>query len=219
VPCSPDGTGTIGQAIANDSAFPNDHYLAPLRTTSKQLCATGTKCVAVEGHILPELDSLEELLGYRFQKHDLLRRALLHPSAQGAEAVTQDDIAAAGRLSWLGDSVLEIIVSDTLYSQFPKANEKDLHKWSVQLTNNDTLGRVAQELGLKRAMVIGKSLQQNPEAKDTHVMLASALEGVLGAIYLDGGIKSARAAVQKILAEDFRKLLEQVEDLRTGNEH
>jgi ribonuclease III len=171
----------------------------------------GKKCVDVERHILPELDSLEELLGYRFQKHELLRRALLRPSAQGAEAVTQDDIAAAGRLSWLGDSVLEIIVSDTLYSLFPKASEDDLHNWSVRLTNNDTLGRVAQELGLKRAMVIGKSLQQNPEEKDTHVMLASALEAVLGAIYLDGGIKSARAAVQKILAEDFRKLLEQVE--------
>lgn len=103
-------------------------------------------------------------------------------------------------------------MSDKLYSLFPTATKDDLHHWSVALTSNKTLGRVATDLGLEEAMVIGKSLQQNLQAKDRHVTLAGALEPVFGAIFVDDGIRGARAVILRVLAGDFRKMLEHVEE-------
>lgn len=159
-----------------------------------------------------DLTWLEDRLGYHFEEPELLRRALIHPSAEGAKGVTREDTGHARRLSWLGDSVLDMVVSDKLYSLFPTATKDELHHWCVRLTNNKTLGRVAQELGVAEAMVIGKSLQQNLAAKDRHVMLASALEAVIGAIFVDGGIQRVRAVIRRVLAADFRKLLEHLEE-------
>ena len=152
-------------------------------------------------------DSLEGRIGYRFKKPEFLKRALIHASAQGAGGVTQDDVAYAQRLSWLGDSVLEMIVSDKLYRDFPRATNEDLHNWSIRLTEDRTLARVAKELGLESSMVIGESLRLDPGALDRHVMLADALEAVLAAIYVDGGLQSAQGVVQKIFAGDFLSLL------------
>lgn len=158
--------------------------------------------------LMSELDSLEERLGYRFEKPELLRRALTQPSAQGADGVTQEEIEYAKHLSWLGDSVLDMVISDKLFTLFPSATVEKLHSWSASLTNDQNLGRVAKELGLEESMTIGPSLQRNLEAKDRHIMLAGALEAILGAIYLEGGIQRVQVAVGRIFAGDFRKLLE-----------
>ncbi len=165
--------------------------------------------------IMTELAWLEERLGYRFQEPELLRRALIHTSAKGTRGVTSEDVAYSLRLSWLGDSVLDLVVSEKLCLLFPTAVKDDLHRWCVSLTNNRTLGRVAAGLGLEEGMAIGKSLRQNLEAKDKHVMLAGALEAVFGAIFMDGGIQRARAVIRRVLEKDFGKLLEHVEDMET----
>ncbi len=154
---------------------------------------------------MPNTNSLEDLFGYHFQDPGLLSKAMIHGSARDTKGIGQDEIVYAQRLSWLGDSVLDLIISHELYSRFPKLSKEDLNDYHIQLTNNDALGRLAQELGLRPAMVIGKSLQQDRKGPD-HVMLAGALEAVLGAIYLDGGIQSAQKAVRRILSANFRKL-------------
>ena len=155
---------------------------------------------------------LEERLGYHFEEPELLRRALIHPSAKGASGVAPEDIAYSLRLSWLGDSVLDMVVSEKLWSLFPSAVKEELHRWCVGLTNNKTLGRVAGGLGLEEGMTIGRSLKQNLQAKDKHIMLAAALEAVFGAIFLDGGIQKTRAVMRRVLERDFAKLLEHVEE-------
>ena len=93
----------------------------------------------------------------------------------------------------------------------PTAVKDDLHHWCVSLTNNKTLGRVAMDLGLEKGIIIGKSLKLNLEAKDKHKVLAGALEGVFGAIHLDGGIGKARTIIRAVLKDDFERLLEHVE--------
>src|SRR6059036_3119259 len=71
-----------------------------------------------------ELSYLEDRLGYHFEEPELLRRALIHPSAERTGSVTPEDIAHARRLSWLGDSVLDMVVSDKLYTLFPTATKE-----------------------------------------------------------------------------------------------
>jgi ribonuclease III len=160
---------------------------------------------------MTELAWLEQRLGYQFEEPELLRRALIHPSAKGAQGVSPEDIAYSLRLSWLGDSVLDLVVSEKLCSLFPMAVKDDLHHWCVNLTNNKTLGRVAMDLGLEKGILIGKSLKLNLEARDRHKMLAGALEAVFGAIHLDGGIGKARTVIRAVLKDDFARLLEHVE--------
>ncbi|HEX9430559.1 MAG TPA: ribonuclease III domain-containing protein [Candidatus Bathyarchaeia archaeon] len=157
---------------------------------------------------MTELAWLEERLRYSFQEPELLRRALIHPSAKGSKDVTAEDVAYSLRLSWLGDSVLDMVVSEKLWSLLPNATKDELHHSCVGLTNNRTLGRVAAGLGLEEGMAIGKSVKQDLQGKDKHMMLAGALEAVFGAIFLDGGIQKARATIRRVLDRDFETLLE-----------
>src|SRR6266508_7050512 len=148
---------------------------------------------------MTDLAWLEERLGYKFEEPELLRRALIHPSAKGTEGVSDEDVAYSLRLSWLGDSVLDLIVSEKLCLLFPKAVKSDLHRWCVDLTNNKTLGRVALGFGLERGMTIGRAMKMNLQARDRHKMLASALEGVFGAVLLDSDVQRARSVVRRAL--------------------
>ncbi len=161
---------------------------------------------------MTDLTWLEERLGYSFEEPELLRRALIHPSAAGIQNVTKDDVAFSLRLSWLGDSVLDLVVSERVWSLLPTATKDVLHRSCVRLTNNRTLGRVAMGLGLEEGMTIGKSLTLNQQAKDKHVMLAGTLEAVFGAIFLDGGIVKARTTIRRVLERDFKELLEHAEE-------
>lgn len=155
---------------------------------------------------MTDLAWLEERLGYRFEDSGLLRRALIHRSAKGADGVSPEDVASSLRLSWLGDSVLDMVVSEKLCSMFPAATKKDLHRWSVELTNNKTLGRVASQLGLGRGIVIGRAMKMNLNAKDRHTMLAGALEAIFGAVLLDSDVQSARSVIRRVLKADFDKI-------------
>jgi len=156
---------------------------------------------------------LEERLGYKFEEPELLRRALIHPSAKGAKGVSDEDVAYSLRLSWLGDSVLDMVVSEKLCSLFPTAVKRDLHRWCVDLTNNKTLGRVAIGVGLEEGMTIGRGMRMNLQAEDRHKMLAGALEGIFGAVLLNSDIQKARSVIRRTLEDDFARLLEHVEEL------
>jgi ribonuclease-3 len=161
---------------------------------------------------MQDLRWLEERLGYSFEEPELLRRALIHPSAKGIGGVTQEDAAHLKRLSWLGDAVLGMVVSDKLYSLFPSASRDQLHRWRARLTNNKILGLAARRLELEKAMVIAVSTRQNPTAANSLEMFATALESVIGAVFVDGGVSKARTVIRRILAEEFMKLLEHNEE-------
>jgi len=148
---------------------------------------------------------VERRIGHTFEEPALLRRALVHSSA---DAVSKEDKDQAKRLSWLGDSVLNLVVADKVFNLFPNATRKDLHNMRDRLTNNKTLFNAATRLGLDSFLLKGDSLERNPMAENRHEMLATAFETLIGAVYLDGGIDKARAMIRRALKDEFRAVLE-----------
>lgn len=134
------------------------------------------------------LSALQDRLAYAFKDGRLLLRALTHKSF-GSD---QNE-----RLEFLGDSVLNLAVSDLLYQQFDRNDEGDLTRVRAHLVRQDTLHKLA--LGLKLSEVLRMS---DGEAKGGGAqrpsILADALEAVIGAVYLDGGFAEARALVFRL---------------------
>lgn len=150
---------------------------------------------------MTELDSLQERIGYRFDNPEWLRRALARSAARGSEGIGEEDIAESEHLSWLGDAVLYLAVSKTLLSLRPMASTKELSTWRIAIVDSDSLGDVAERFRVREAIRVADSLRNNPQAKDWHVMLSEALEGIFGAIYRDSGFSEAEAAVRWVLKE------------------
>ncbi len=138
----------------------------------------------------------ERILGVRFRDHDLLRRALTHPS-YSFEAGTKEQYE---RLEFLGDSVLGFVVTDHLYRRFPDFDEGRMAKLRASLVSGRALAAVAGDLGLGDALLIGHGAEAGG-ARTLRSVLADAFEATLGALYLDAGVEAARAYVMRVLAE------------------
>jgi ribonuclease-3 len=134
------------------------------------------------------LNALQARLGHQFSDSGLLRRALTHKSF-GAE---QNE-----RLEFLGDSVLNLAVSDLLYKQFDRNDEGDLTRVRAHLVRQDTLHKLAVSLQLPEVLRISEGEAKGGGAQRPSI-LADALEAVIGAVYLDGGFEAARALVLRL---------------------
>lgn len=139
----------------------------------------------------------EARLGVRFRDPALLRRALTHRSyvnEQAGEAIHSNE-----RQEFLGDALLGFLVADALFRRFPDAREGDLTAQRVALIRTDTLAHWARQLGLGAVLYLSKGDSEPDELSDR--VLANAFEAVLAAIYLDGGLRAARAFMTKRLVE------------------
>ena len=134
------------------------------------------------------LNALQARLGHQFSDSGLLRRALTHKSF-GAE---QNE-----RLEFLGDSVLNLAVSDLLYRQFDRNDEGDLTRVRAHLVRQDTLHKLAVSLQLPEVLRMSEGEAKGGGAQRPSI-LADALEAVIGAVYLDGGFEAARALVLRL---------------------
>lgn len=132
--------------------------------------------------------ALARLLGHTFADPGLLDRALTHSSAAAGSAPDRNN----ERLEFLGDRVLGLVVAEALVQRFPKEPEGDLARRQAHLVARDSLAAVAREIGLEKHLVVAEG---NPAAAQTPSMLADALEAVIAALYLDGGLEAARAFV------------------------
>jgi ribonuclease-3 len=134
---------------------------------------------------------LQRLIGYRFHDEDLLRLALTHRSASANHNE---------RLEFLGDSVLGYLVSDILYGRHSRADEGRLTRMRAQLVKRETLAAAARKLVLGDYLVLGTGeLRSGGQSRDS--MLADALEALIAAVYLDGGLGAARDLILRLLAE------------------
>ncbi len=105
------------------------------------------------------------------------------------------------RLEFLGDAVLSLVVSAILFRQFPDSDEGTLSRLRANLVNGETLAGVARRLELGNALRLGPGeLKSGGFRRDS--ILAGALEAVIGAVWLDGGIDAAREFVERILAPE-----------------
>ncbi|MGH8568237.1 MAG: ribonuclease III [Gammaproteobacteria bacterium] len=140
---------------------------------------------------------LSARLGHRFRDAALLRAALTHSSA--GELNNE-------RLEFLGDAVLALLIGETLYARFPGANEGQLSRLRASLVKRDTLARLARGLMLGPHLVLGEGEKRSGGAeRDSN--LANALEAVIGAVYLDGGIDACRTEVLPWFAATLANLV------------
>ncbi len=142
-----------------------------------------------------ELALLEAKLDYRFANPELLRRALTHSSAaHEARAGRTSPDRDNEQLEFLGDSILGFLTSDALVSRYPDSSEGDLSSLRAQLVSAAHLHGVAAALELGRYLELGRS-EEMSGGRGKKTLLADAVEALIAAIYLDGGIEPARAFV------------------------
>ena len=142
----------------------------------------GTK--RLNGKALAE--ALAATAGLRFRDHERLRRALTHASARSKDAGTDYE-----RMEFLGDRVLGLVVAEFLYEKFPEASEGELSLRLNAMVNAETLAEISQEIGLPELINAGSELRR-PDGRKRVNLRADALESLIAAIYLEGGVDAAR---------------------------
>lgn len=133
------------------------------------------------------LDQVMEALGYTFRDEALLRRALTHPS------MGRDDNQ---RLEFLGDAVLQYLMSDALYRAHPGEREGALTHRRQLMVCEAALSPIAKKLGLGEALAMDKGEEQTG-GREKPSVLCDTMEAVLAAVYLDGGMEAARGVVER----------------------
>jgi ribonuclease-3 len=149
--------------------------------------------------------ALEESLGHRFQRPELLEQALTHSSqAREAAALAGAPDGWSGgdneMLEFLGDAVLSLVTSETLFHRFPKFQEGQLSKLRAHLVGQRHLLRVAEQLQIGRYMLLGRG-EEKSGGRNKASLLVDALEAILAALYLDGGWAVTRDFIVHMIVE------------------
>lgn len=137
------------------------------------------------------LDALQRRLGHRFGQQRLLVRALTHRSGS---------IEHNERLEFLGDAVLNLAVSGLLYERFSGSDEGDLTRIRAHLVREDSLHRLALQLGLPEVLRLSEGESRGGGALRASI-LADAVEAIIGAVFLDGGFDPAQQVVSGMLGD------------------
>ncbi|HWS75849.1 MAG TPA: ribonuclease III, partial [Quisquiliibacterium sp.] len=140
------------------------------------------------------MESLQQRLGYSFREPGLLKQALTHRSYGRHNNE---------RLEFLGDSVLNFVVSSLLYEGFGRIDEGDLSRMRANLVNQHALHEIAQRLELSEHLVLGQGDLKSGSFRRPSI-LADATEAVFGAVYLDGGFEAARTVIASLYAPVLR---------------
>jgi ribonuclease-3 len=153
------------------------------------------------------LSGLESSIGYTFKKKSLLKEALTHKSF--AHEQQKDRIVFNERMEFLGDAVLELIMSEYLYCMYQDYTEADLSKLKAYAVQESTLANIAQRMKIGDFLKLGKG-EELTGGRRKPSLLANAYEALLAAIYLDGGYRKARNFVLSFMTP-------KIEDLATNN--
>lgn len=148
-------------------------------------------------------------LGHVFADEELLRRALVHPSIAGPGRPSNQ------RLEFLGDRVLGLVIAEALYAADRGAREGQLAPRFNALVRRETCAAVAEGLGLGAALRLGRS-EMLAGGRRNPATLADAMEAVLAAVYLDGGIEAARAVILRHWADRLAAAHEIGRDAKTA---
>jgi len=149
-----------------------------------------------------ELDALQAGLGCQFKDRNLLRLALTHPSVTHEQGVR---LQHNQRLEFLGDSVLELILTHELYRRFPDRGEGALTQARARLVNRRFLAERARRLGLGPYLVLSRG-EEMSGGRDRTSTLADTFEALVGALFLDGGLEAARAFVIRLFEPELGAL-------------
>lgn len=150
------------------------------------------------------VESLAKKIGVKFNDIELLRKAVTHRSYLNENR--DHNLEHNERLEFLGDAVLELIITEHLYVNY-KNPEGELTSWRSALVNGEMLAHVAQDLGIEKYLLMSRG-----EAKDTgrarQYLLANAMEAIIGATYLDQGYEISKKFVLENVAVKLKEILE-----------
>lgn len=161
--------------------------------------------MAEMGQGKPAPAELERLLGYHFNDAELLRLALTHRSYLLQGGGSDKGPAGKGgqrhneRLEFLGDAVLNLVISHLLYQRFPEAPEGVLSHWRATLVNTRNLSLVGESLHLGEHLRLGRGESQSG-GRGKSSILGDGMEAVLGALFLDGGHAACAEVVARLFA-------------------
>lgn len=150
------------------------------------------------------LNDLENKLDYKFKNKTLLKEALTHPSFQ--KRGLKDKTTNNQRLEFLGDSILDLIVTEKLFRKLVSFSEGRLTKIKSVLVSKDTLAKWANHLFLGKYIILGKGEDLTGGRKKSSI-LADSFEALLGAIYLDSGLKKAKKIISPFIKTEIELII------------
>lgn len=140
---------------------------------------------------MKRIGECEKVLGYRFRRKSRLKEALTHSSF-----AYENNLPSNERMEFLGDAILELVVSDILYRKYLQAAEGELTEKRASLVNGKKLTVIARKLSLGKFLFLGKG-EDAQGGKELSSNLANALEAIIGAIFLDRGLRAATRFIKK----------------------
>ena len=154
---------------------------------------------------MSSIKSLEKNIEINFKNKNLLQQALVHRSYINEHP--DFHLGHNERLEFLGDAVLEIIVTEYLYVNFPDKPEGDLTNWRASLVNSKMLYKIAAKLKFEDFLLLSKGESKDKNSKARQYILADSVEAVIGAIYLDQGLEVAKSFILKNVIVDLKDIL------------
>ena len=154
---------------------------------------------------MKDFSILEKKLGLNFKNKDLLIQAFIHRSFLNENPNFR--IFHNERLEFLGDAVLEQIITEILYKKYPDKSEGELTSWRAALVNAKMLTKIAQELGFNDFLLLSQG-ETKEEGKARQYILANAFEAFIGSLYLDQGIDSCKNFIEKNLLRELPYIIE-----------
>lgn len=148
------------------------------------------------------LQQVQKLLEYEFKNQDLVRQALTHSSFSNEDRKlnpTADPLTDNERLEFLGDAVIGLVVADLLMERFADASEGKLSRWRSYLVSRRHLAEVAAALGVGDSILLGQGERRTGGAQKRSI-LAAAFEALVGAVYIDGGLKPAAEVLARVFS-------------------
>ena len=150
-----------------------------------------------------DFSKLEKKLNLKFKNKGLLVQAFCHRSYLNENP--DSGLEHNERLEFLGDAVLELVVTEHLYKNY-KNQEGELTNWRAALVNSKNLAKIAKEIGLDDYLLLSKGEKRDTN-KARQIILANTLEALLGAIYLDQGLEKAKKIIDSYLIKDLPQIL------------
>ena len=148
------------------------------------------------------MKDLERKIGYNFLQKELLEQALTHPSYNEHDQSKKDN----QRMEFLGDSILSTILSEALFNLFPEEDEGSLSRKRAVFIRGSSLAKIANKLKIQECILMSKAELKN-KGNQRSSTLEDALEAIIGAVFLDGGLENAKQCVLKWFG-DLKKSLE-----------
>jgi len=160
-------------------------------------------------HPALDIEEIEKAIAYHFIDHSLLLRSLKHRSY--SQAVEGNTNLSNERLEFLGDSVLNMVVSESLFLDNPDFQEGDLTKLKSILVSKTSTAIAARNTGLHKFILLSDS-EEDAGGRERTSIVADSYESVLGAIYLDGGLAEAKRFILRTILDESEAILDFIED-------